>query len=136
MNGLGELKRMVNSYLLFSLITSLLGTGFAIILTFKNPYAAFPWYLSNLMTLSFALVGILGTRSLNDPLKYGSIVIECAWWILSVGFGGVLFYIAPFFMEIGGILSWIMFVISLIWLLWGIYVVIVVHKETKAPIAP
>jgi hypothetical protein len=136
MEALRGTKKLVNSYLLFSLITSLVGLGLAITVTSRNAYVAFPWYLSNLMALAFAAIGMLRLRSLNDPSRYGVIAIQHSWWVLSVGLAGVLFYLAPYFVEVAGVESWTMFVISLIWLLWGFYVVFAVNKSTKAPIAP
>ncbi|MEM0236295.1 hypothetical protein [Thermofilum sp.] len=131
-----SVKRHVNAYLIFSIITSLIGTALGVLLVNINPYTAFPWLLTTLLAFLTSLVGVIRLRGISEPYKYGVVSIQHMWWVASTGLAGVTFYPADYFIRVGGVKSVIMFVISAIWLIWGLYLIYVVHKETKAPVAP
>ncbi|MEM1843705.1 MAG: hypothetical protein QXD75_04200 [Desulfurococcaceae archaeon] len=131
-----SLKRYVNVYLIFSIITSLIGVVLGALLVNVDPYSAFPWLLATLLAFLTSLVGVIRLRGVSETYRYGVVSIQHIWWVASVGFAGVMFYPADYFRRVGGVESTIMSVISAIWLVWGLYLIYAVHKETKAPVAP
>lgn len=130
------MKKHVNVYLIFGVITSLIGTALGASVASSNPYAGFPWLLATLLAFVTSLVGTFRLRSVNEPYKFGVIAIQHIWWTTSIGFAGVLFFPADYFMKAGGTGSIAMAVISAIWLIWGLYLIFAVNRETKAPVAP
>lgn len=129
-------KKHVNAYLLFSVVTALVGTALGVAIAGSNPYVAFPWLLTTLLALVTSVIGVFRLRGINEPYRYGVVAIQHIWWTTSVGFAGVMFYPADYFVKVGGAGSIAMAVFSAIWLIWGLYLIYVVHKETKAPVAP
>lgn len=136
MSKVESTKRYVNAYLIFSIVTSLIGVILGALIISTDPYSAFPWLLAMLLAFVTSLIGVIRLRGIGEPYRYGVVSIQHIWWVASVGFAGVMFYPADYFRKVGGVESTVMSIISAIWLVWGLYLIYAVHKETKAPVAP
>ncbi len=131
-----DVRRHTYAYLVFSMVTSLIGTAFGISIVGESPYIAFPWLLTTIMPLITSVAGVFRVKRVSEPYGLGVVSIQHVWWVVSVGFAGVMFFPADFFVKIGGMMSITMAIISAIWLIWGFYLIYVVHEKTKAPVAP
>lgn len=130
------IKRHVYAYLLVCIVTALVGLVLGVMAWYVSPYAGFPWILTALLALLPSLVGTIRLRALHEPYKFGVTAIQTIWWAASSGFAGVLFFPADYFTKVAGAESTAMAVVSAIWLIWGLYLIYAVHRETKAPLAP
>ncbi len=131
-----EVRKLTSWYMSFGAVTCLIGLIMTAELTLKNPYIAFPWHIATIMAFLFAVTGLIRCKSVKDPFTYGVIAIQHSWWIASVGLAGVLLGPADFFQKVASVESTVLTVFSAVWLFWGIYILYLLHKETKAPIAP
>ncbi len=130
-----NLENYLHTIFLVSGILGVIGLILGIIIWIRDPYAGFLWLLISLPVMAFAFGGS-GRIKMNKDLKTkAAIGIQHSWWVLSLGFSGLILFPAPFFVKHGGASSaYIMTAISALWVILGIMGLYKSHAETGVSI--
>lgn len=100
----------------------------------KNPYAAILWPMISVPIFLTSAIGAFRMQRAKTPEEKATYAIQHSWWILSLGFSGLLLFPAPFFREAGGANAIVMTIFSILWIIFGIIGIYEPHAETGVPI--
>lgn len=126
-------KRIYYLFVLSALL-SIVGIILTATVWSKNPYAGILWPMISVPLLLFSTVGAFRMQRAKTPEEKATHAIQHSWWVLSLGFSGLLLFPAPFFREAGGISAIVMTLFSILWTIFGILGVYEPHKETGVSI--
>ncbi len=129
-----KLESLLHTLFMISGVMGLIGIIDGVIVWSKDPYAGFLWLLISIPLTAFAFGGSGRIKMAKDLETKAAIGIQHSWWVLSLGFSGVILFPAPFFVEHGGSSAYLMTVLSVIWLLLGIVGIYKPHAETGVSI--
>jgi len=131
---LPSIDRYMVPLFVISAILGIIGLAIGGVIYTHHPYAAWLYFMICAPMVAFSIAGAVRTKLAKTDKDKATYAIQNAWWVLSLGFTGLLLFPAPFFMERSGAFAYVLIGFCVYWLLAGIYGVYKPHKDANVSI--
>ncbi len=99
----------------------------------EKPATLVIYLLVALMEVAAAAGGLNGVSKAQSPRALGEAQVLASWWIVSVGFAGLLLFPSSFFHVAA---TPVALIVCVVWILVGGYSLLVLRRETDVPLSP
>lgn len=130
---LQRLKRKFQAQSWVALAAAAVSLGVAAWAGSEKPATLVIYLLVGLMELAAAALGLAGVGRAPGARTAGEVHVQSSWWVLSVGFAGLLLFPSKFF-HVGA--TPVAVALCVIWIVVGCYGLFSAHRETGVPVNP